>query len=271
MSYSVPRRSIFITLSSVALILLATLFPFNFTAQGVTFGSAIRSFFSHSSGFSDLIGNVFLFLPFGVDLAYEFRQRRMNQRSTLILIGGLSALLSLTVETLQVFLPWRASSWIDICTNLAGGTLGAIVYLLWCQFLPDAAPVIAVWIRRLSPRMLAILSISWLISAVSACLILQRTLNIGTWHFPVALMFLFYGVFFVPLGILLTLATIALKRGLKFHLILGGVGIVLPALILEILLRGADLRKANVIVSMTIALFTLLVVKSRLSHLLRYW
>ncbi len=271
MQYPSPHRSAFITFSSVVLILLVTLIPFNFTAEGVTFKGAIRSFFAHASGFSDIIGNVFLFLPFGIDLAYEFHQRRVSQRSTLLTVVGLSALLSLTVETLQVFLPWRASSWIDICTNTTGGTFGAIVYLLWYRSFPSGAQTIAVWIRRwLSPQTLAILSVLWLILATGACFTLQQELKIGAWHFPLAFMFLFYGALFVPLGILLALIMSVLKGELKLYLMLSGVGIVLPALLLEMVMRGMDLRRTNLIVSIAIALFTMLVVRSRLVYLLRF-
>jgi len=271
MNYSSPHRSVFITLSSVILILLVTLIPFNFTAEGITLRSAIGSFFAHSSGFSDIIGNVFLFLPFGIDLAYEFRQRCINQRATILLIFGLSALLSLTVETLQVFLPERASSWIDICTNTAGGMLGAIVYLQWCQAFPNGAHIIAAWIRRqLSPQMLAGLSILWLSLVSGICFALQQDLKIGTWDFSIAFMFLFYGVLFIPLGILLALMTSVMKGELKLHLILAGIGIIVPALMIEVLLRGADLRKTNLLVSITITLFTMLVIRGRLGYLLRY-
>ncbi|MBW4442443.1 MAG: VanZ family protein [Plectolyngbya sp. WJT66-NPBG17] len=271
MSYSSPRRSIFITLSSVLLVVLVTLLPFNFTAEGITFESAIRRVSTHASGMSDLVGNIFLFLPFGIDLAYEFRQRRINKRLTLLFVLGLSALLSTTVETLQVFLPWRSPSVIDVLTNTSGGAIGAIVYFLWQQALPSGAEPIAIWIRRrLSPQMLAGLSILWLVVASGICFVLQQDLKIGTWHFPIAFMFIFYGVFFVPLGILLALITSVLKGELKFYLILSVVGVILPALIIEVLLRGTDLRKVNLLVSITISLFTMLVFRGRLGHLLRY-
>lgn len=271
MSYSSPRRSIFITLSSVLLVVLVTLLPFNFTAEGITFESAIHRVSTRLSGTSDVIGNIFLFLPFGIDLAYEFRQRRVNKQSTLLFVWGLSVLLSLTVETLQVFLPWRSPNLVDVCTNMIGGAIGAIAYFQWQRVFPGGAHTIATWIRRrLSPQMLASLSILWLVLASGICFVLQQNLKIGTWHFPIAFMFIFYGVFFVPLGILLALMTSVLKGEFKFYLVLSIVGIILPALIIEVLLRGADLRKVNLLVSITISLFTMLVFRSRLTHLLRY-
>jgi glycopeptide antibiotics resistance protein len=268
---SSPRRSILITLSSVLLILLVTLLPFNFTAEGVTLKSAIHSFFQHESGLSDIVGNIFLFMPFGIDLAYEFRQRRFNSRSTFLLIVILSAALSLTVETLQVFLPWRASSWIDITTNTTGGAIGALMYLGWNHAFPNGAKAIAKWIRRwLTPQALIVLSALWLIFASGICIALQQDLKIGNWHFPLAFMFIFYSAFFVPLGILLALITSVLKNELKLYFMLSSVGIVLPSIMIEVLLRGSDLRKANLVVSATIALFTMLVVRGRLGHLLRH-
>lgn len=268
MSYPSHRRSSFITLSSVLLIVLVTLLPFNFTAEGVTLGFAIRSFFYHSSGFSDIVGNVFLFLPFGLDLAYEFRQRRIKKRSTIFLVAGLSLLLSLTVETLQVFLPWRASSWIDLCTNTAGGTFGAILYLLWCQLFPNAARTIPNWIRcRLSPQLLASLLIAWIVFVFGICFVLQQRLKFGTWDFSIASLFMIYGFFFVPLGILLALIFIVLRGDTKFYLALSGMSIVLPGIMIEVFLRGSELRETNVLVSIMIPFFTMLVVRSRLIYL----
>lgn len=267
---SPPRRSILITFSSILLILCVTLLPFNFTAEGVTLKSAIRSFFEHESGFSDIIGNIFLFLPFGLDLAYEFRQRRMKRRSTFLLVALFSLLLSLAVETLQVFLPWRASSWIDITTNTTGGAIGALIYLIWQQNFPNSSRTIAKWIRPwLAPQALTILSVVWLITASGLCLMLQHSRNIGTWHFPLAFMFIFYSTFFIPLGILLAMITSVMKNEPKWYLMLASAGIVFPSVMIEVLLRGTDLRKANLVISATIALFTMLVVRGRLGHLLR--
>jgi glycopeptide antibiotics resistance protein len=271
MSNSSPHRSIFITLSSVLLILLVTLLPFNFTAEGVTFRNAIRSFFQHGSGFSDIVGNVFLFMPFGIDLAYELRQRRVRPKATFLLVLILSTALSLLVETLQVFLPWRASSWIDICTNTAGGAIGAAIYLAWQRTFPNGSRTIAKQIRHwLSPRILTILSVLWFVSTAGLFLVLDQTIQIGTWHFSLASMFVFYSTFFIPLGILLAMVPNVLKNEPRLYLMLMSAGTVLPALMMEVLLRGTDLRRANLVVSATISLFTLLVVRGRLGHLLRY-
>ncbi|MGG6267893.1 VanZ family protein [Leptolyngbya sp. AN03gr2] len=268
MSYPSPRRSIFITLSSVLLIVLVTLLPFNFTAEGVTLEFAVQSFFYHSSGFSDIVGNVFLFLPFGLDLAYEFRQRRVKKHSALFLTVALSTLLSFTVETLQVFLPWRASSWIDICTNTLGGMLGAMIYLSWCQLFPNGARTIAFWIRRrLSPQLLASLLILWIAVVFGICFYLQQRLKFGTWDFSIASLFMIYGFFFVPLGILLALMFTVLRGDAKFYLALSGMSIVLPGLMIELFLRGSELRETNLLVSIMIPFFTMLVVRSRLGYL----
>lgn len=267
MSYPSPRRSSFITLSSVLLIVLVTLLPFNFTTEGITLKEAVLSFFHHSSGFSDLVGNVVLFLPFGLDLAYEFRQRRVKKQFTLFLVVGLSAVLTLTVESLQVFLPWRASSWIDICTNTLGGTLGAIVYLLGCQLFPNGARTIATWIRRrLSPQRLAMLLMLWIALVFGVCFVLQQRLKFGTWDFSIASLFMIYGIFFVPLGIILALMFSVLKGDSKFYLILSISAIVVPGFMIELFLRGTELRETNLLVSIMIPFFTMLVVRSRLGY-----
>jgi hypothetical protein len=70
----------------------------------------------------DVAVNVALFVPVG------FLARLLLGARAGALLGTVAgaALLALGIETLQhVLLPWRYSSWVDVVTNTAGGTLGA--------------------------------------------------------------------------------------------------------------------------------------------------
>jgi glycopeptide antibiotics resistance protein len=51
-----------------------------------------------------------------------------------LVIVLLSAGFSLGVETLQLFLPSRVSSIIDISTNSLGGLLGGLSFWLWPRY-----------------------------------------------------------------------------------------------------------------------------------------
>ena len=119
-----------LVVASTLCVFFATLLPFNFTPIAFDLRTIVRSFFLHPSNLNDLIGNVVFFLPFGFGLACLSRQRGFNYSGVILITAFLSSALSLTVETLQLFLASRSSSVIDICTNTTGGVLGTISYLI---------------------------------------------------------------------------------------------------------------------------------------------
>jgi VanZ family protein len=81
----------------------------------------------------DILANIIGFLPFGFTLCgflSSFRPTRIQIMIvfTTVICGGLS----LSIESLQAFLPTRDSSMTDVITNLLGGALGALMYR-WYQ------------------------------------------------------------------------------------------------------------------------------------------
>lgn len=76
---------------------------------------------------SDVLGNLALFLPFG--LAGWACLRGRSRRLAAILTGA--AVLSLTVELLQLTLPARRTSATDVATDVLGAGLGAALGRLW--------------------------------------------------------------------------------------------------------------------------------------------
>lgn len=76
---------------------------------------------------SDALVNVAGFIPFGFVFCSYFTTVRRLQRAQLITIL-LGFLVSLTVETLQGFLPTRGSGVTDIITNTAGTAIGTMLF-----------------------------------------------------------------------------------------------------------------------------------------------
>jgi hypothetical protein len=78
----------------------------------------------------DIIANIVGFLPFGFTLCgylISSGRTRLAVGVTAVICG----VLSLLVESLQVFLPTRDSSMTDVITNFLGGAIGALLYR-WC-------------------------------------------------------------------------------------------------------------------------------------------
>jgi hypothetical protein len=78
----------------------------------------------------DVLINIGGFIPFGFVLrAFLTSNRKVRRTATWTVIGG--ALVSLTIELLQVYLPTRNSDLTDVLTNTLGTYLGAVIYLSW--------------------------------------------------------------------------------------------------------------------------------------------
>jgi hypothetical protein len=78
-----------------------------------------RIHFTLNSDLNNLIANILLFLPLGF-----FYHLSTRQRSALLL----GAVVSLSIETVQLFIPARTPSIIDILANTGGAGLGAGIY-----------------------------------------------------------------------------------------------------------------------------------------------
>jgi len=179
-----------LVLTAAGLVLIATLSPFNFTPQSLSLQAIVRKFFSHPSGLNDLVENVILFLPFGFGLAGLIRQKGFNGLGTVLIGAMVSSALSLTVETLQVFLPSRSSSVIDICTNTTGGFLGAIAFLIWQATAPGQSPRLAGFLRQwASKRTLLVAIVIWVMFVALIIFNLQQAATLRNWdtEFPLLL------------------------------------------------------------------------------------
>lgn len=75
----------------------------------------------------DVVLNFAGFVPFGLVLAALLGKKR-RWVMTLLLAGGIGFILSLTIETMQAWMPSRTSSVLDLTLNTAGTILGALCY-----------------------------------------------------------------------------------------------------------------------------------------------
>jgi VanZ family protein len=146
------------------LITYGSLFPFNFQIYDlnwVTFDLFLRSWQDRSS-WGDLIGNVILFVPFGVAGTLSTKNPRFVSLSfILVLVGGL--ILAIGLQFAQLYLPGRTAALNDAIWNALGLTLGMFFvlvannYILRLQLEVKAVPLIplfllGVWITyRLIP------------------------------------------------------------------------------------------------------------------------
>ena len=120
-----------ITIFSSLVIIIGTLYPFNFTLPDHFSLQTIFESFDNSSFATDEIDNVLLFTPLGFGLTGLLRKSRMKSVSKFIIVIAISASFSTLIEFLQVFLPSRTSTLADILNNTIGGFVGLICFYLW--------------------------------------------------------------------------------------------------------------------------------------------
>lgn len=74
---------------------------------------------------ADVALNLAIFVPIGWGLHRTARRRGAAPRTRLLVAAILAAAFSLTMETLQAWLPNRYSSVVDVLANTFGATIGA--------------------------------------------------------------------------------------------------------------------------------------------------
>lgn len=131
-----------LALTAVCLIVYASLYPFTeWRDQGISpFRYLTAPLPQYWTGF-DVAANVVGYAPLGFLLALSaMRSRRLSWAVTAAVIGA--ALLSLTMESLQSYLPSRIPSNADLVLNTTGAWLGAC-----CAWALEEAGVVDQWSR----------------------------------------------------------------------------------------------------------------------------
>lgn len=117
--------------ASVFVVLGTTLYPFDFTFD--EFQERLEHFLNQDYRYvrghrNDIITNIILFLPIGFSFGILATRTMAGFLRGLFGVTVAGGLLSLTVELLQLFLPFRFSSILDITANAAGSAFGYIGY-----------------------------------------------------------------------------------------------------------------------------------------------
>jgi len=88
----------------------------------------------------DVVTNVMAYVPFGILVALALPDGR--PRARLLTTSGVAALLSLSMETLQMFLPTRDASLADLLLNTTGAAFGGAVAMVFARW-PGAKKAVA--------------------------------------------------------------------------------------------------------------------------------
>jgi glycopeptide antibiotics resistance protein len=114
----------------VLIILYGSLFPFDFRAAGGPLVAIdhllLHAWTPESLSFANVVSNVLLYVPLGFALTCA-TVSRVGRGRALVLATALGALLSVSVELAQHFLPSRVTDLPDVITNTTGTVLGGVV------------------------------------------------------------------------------------------------------------------------------------------------
>jgi len=121
------RLRTLLALGYALFIVYASLSPFaGWREQGLVFRAVMEQPFLLTYTAFDAILNLLSYLPLGLLVGLALRAR-FGALLSVVLAFLLSGSLSLSMEYLQMYLPSRASSNLDILTNSAGALIGAIL------------------------------------------------------------------------------------------------------------------------------------------------
>lgn len=161
-----------VVLVNCLVILHLTLNPYRFQFAAVlshdSVGGLILKFFNGPSDRNDMINNIILFLPLGLSLTWLMQRggrKGLFATATPLFVG---AGLSLMVELLQLFLPMRTSTPIDVLTNSLGALLGLLIFQ-------------AMQLVFRSPTHLAVTLAGWLVIALAVSIPLQSAARLSNW------------------------------------------------------------------------------------------
>ncbi|MFQ4147072.1 VanZ family protein [Chlorogloeopsis sp. ULAP02] len=127
-NYFVLQRDFIFFALSILIILVATLYPFNFTfPENFSIKYLTYSFHNHSP-LKDKVENVLLFMPLGFFCTGLLQKRRIKLIVEILIVIFLGTGLSTIVEVLQAFLPIRTSTPDDIIHNTIGGFAGWLFF-----------------------------------------------------------------------------------------------------------------------------------------------
>ncbi len=156
-----------------------TLFPFDFRLAPAALTQGLETFWAMAytpPPASEIVLNVLLFVPVGA-LVYGSGQGGRRGMGLVVLAAAAGALISLTVEVTQAFLPRRGPSVMDLLSNTMGALAGALAQRAWG---PGAEAGIA-WVRNRSPAMLVGLMTAFTVLALLLSAVFQGRTRLSNW------------------------------------------------------------------------------------------
>lgn len=172
---------IFILVVSLLAILFAATFPFDFTpsVRGRPFDWRWNPY---DPGYTDRIENILLFVPFGFGLASVIRSRKFMRAIQLSAALTLGAILTTSVEIIQMYVSFRDPSLADLWCNTLGSVTGAILFMLSGE---KALRMAARQLLRLKPlaepSLLAGLLTAYSLLHLAAPLVIRNPADLSVW------------------------------------------------------------------------------------------
>ena len=180
------RRAGSITILGLALVLITTLFPYDYLDRGAVIGFeyGLSSPWNWKPGIpADLLANILLYIPLGFGLTGLTRNavKDLIPTGLVILLAALG--LSSGIELLQTHLPSRSPSIIDIAANTLGGLAGWRLYLSFGPRLLLTIDHILIRIRtHFSPGKLAFSVAGYMIMILLVSIPFHRAANLSNWE-----------------------------------------------------------------------------------------
>ncbi|MBD2295356.1 VanZ family protein [Anabaena sphaerica FACHB-251] len=184
------RLNLLFVLATTLVIVIATLYPFNFSLPHSFSVTDFFASFNHVSSFQDQVNNVLLFMPLGFYCANFLQKLKIRILLQIIIVLVLSAGLSLTVETLQIFLPSRSPTPADIVNNTLGGGLGLLGFYFWnYQKLSNTGSQTTGNSSRLSNQQITGFILAYVSFTLLISIFWQSTINLSNWdlNYPLVL------------------------------------------------------------------------------------
>jgi hypothetical protein len=155
-----------------------TLFPFEFRAASPVMERIAAGLWPNEVTTSaEVVSNVLLFVPLGVLLHGRGRRGPAGWRLVAIACAA-GLLMSVAIECLQVFLPRREPTIVDIIANTAGAFCGAMAHRVWGA---RVQAELSRWGADASDTLLAVLLTAFTISVLSHAGALQRQTRLSNW------------------------------------------------------------------------------------------
>jgi VanZ family protein len=126
----------------------------------------------------DVILNVLLFVPLGIWAHGEGWRRAVPLARIVVFTAAAGAVISSVLECLQLFLPSRFPSLLDVASNTAGAVVGLAAHRRWA---PSAEAGVRRLRARVSPAMVLLLMGGYGMAALLGSAMLQTQTRLSNW------------------------------------------------------------------------------------------